>query len=111
MCVCGVVWCGAVWSSGKCPVVWGEHASAVSSPPTTTTNNNASPYAHRVWWALKEKGMGEEDYDYIHIELGKNKPTWYQSKCPLCESVWLGGIRPTTDQPLNRFFCGMGGGV
>lgn len=34
------------------------------------------PYAHRVWWALTEKGV---DFEYIHIDLGKHKPTWYQS--------------------------------
>jgi len=42
--------------------------------------NRLCPYAHRVWWALEEKGVAAE-VDYIHIELGQNKPGWYQSEC------------------------------
>ena len=41
--------------------------------------NRLCPYAHRSWWALKEKGV---EVDYIHIELGPNKPAWYSQVNP-----------------------------
>jgi len=36
--------------------------------------NLVSPFAHRAWWAMKEKGI---NFDYIHIDLGPTKPAWY----------------------------------
>jgi len=40
--------------------------------------NRLCPFAHRAWWALLEKQV--TGIDYIHIELGPNKPAWYQEK-------------------------------
>lgn len=41
--------------------------------------NRLCPFAHRSWWALKEKAI---DVDYIHIELGPSKPSWYAQVNP-----------------------------
>lgn len=38
--------------------------------------NRICPFAHRAWWALNEKELSKE-VDYIHVELGENKPKWY----------------------------------
>eukprot|EP00128_Syssomonas_multiformis_P015466 Colp12_sorted_trinity150504_noHs@10922 len=39
--------------------------------------NRTCPFAHRAWWTVEEKGV---KFDYIHIELGDNKPAWYQAE-------------------------------
>jgi len=44
--------------------------------PTPTTHIGA---AHRAWWAIEELGHGDK-LDYIHIELGAEKPAWYAAK-------------------------------
>eukprot|EP00516_Mucochytrium_quahogii_P008024 CAMPEP_0203746844 /NCGR_PEP_ID=MMETSP0098-20131031/2169_1 /ASSEMBLY_ACC=CAM_ASM_000208 /TAXON_ID=96639 /ORGANISM=" , Strain NY0313808BC1" /LENGTH=251 /DNA_ID=CAMNT_0050635091 /DNA_START=74 /DNA_END=829 /DNA_ORIENTATION=- len=40
-------------------------------------NNRICPFGHRAWWASKEKGVS---VDYIHIDLGDTKPTFYTEK-------------------------------
>ena len=35
----------------------------------------------RAWWAAFEKGI-EKEFNYIHIELGANKPKWYSELNP-----------------------------
>jgi len=41
-------------------------------------NNRICPFGHRAWWAMREKAV--DDFDYIHIELGANKPAWYKDE-------------------------------
>ena len=36
--------------------------------------NPICPFAHRAWWAAKEKGVPLE---FVHIPLGDEKPEWY----------------------------------
>jgi len=48
--------------------------------------NRLCPFAHRAWWASKEKGVSETDpkgFEYFHIELGPKKPAWYDDVNPL----------------------------
>lgn len=41
------------------------------------------PFAHRAYLALAEKGLLEDGtVDYIHIDLGANKPAWYTDVNP-----------------------------
>merc|ERR1711862_507438 len=35
------------------------------------------PFAHRAWWSAFEKGINEE-FKYVHIDLGESKPAWYK---------------------------------
>lgn len=47
--------------------------------------NQLCPFANRAWWALLEKGLDTDPtngFDYIHIDLGKKKPTWYTQVNP-----------------------------
>jgi len=37
--------------------------------------NRICPFAHRAWWAIKEKDV---NIDYVHIDLGPTKPAWYK---------------------------------
>eukprot|EP01096_Ripella_sp_DP13-Kostka_P001377 TRINITY_DN11611_c0_g1_i1.p2 TRINITY_DN11611_c0_g1~~TRINITY_DN11611_c0_g1_i1.p2 ORF type:complete len:249 (-),score=100.61 TRINITY_DN11611_c0_g1_i1:41-787(-) len=41
--------------------------------------NRICPFAHRAWWAAVEK---EAAIDYIHIDLGPEKPVWYAQVNP-----------------------------
>jgi len=41
--------------------------------------NRLCPFAHRAWWAAHEKEI-VQDLDLIHIELGPNKPAWFQAQ-------------------------------
>eukprot|EP01147_Barroeca_monosierra_P001055 gene1055-4287_t len=43
--------------------------------------NRICPFAQRAWWTAKEVGF-ESKMDYIHIELGKDKPVWYKGVNP-----------------------------
>lgn len=52
------------------------HAKA-STSGLILFNNRICPFGQRAWWSLLEKGLTSADFEYIHIELGKNKPTWY----------------------------------
>ena len=36
--------------------------------------NRICPFAHRAWWASNELSV---PLDYIHIQLGNEKPSWY----------------------------------
>jgi len=40
--------------------------------------NRLCPYANRVWWSALEKNIRFDQY--IHIDLGNKKPSWYQEK-------------------------------
>jgi len=40
--------------------------------------NRRCPFAHRAWWSALEKKFG--DFRYVHIDLGDNKPEWYQKE-------------------------------
>jgi len=42
-------------------------------------SNPICPYAHRAWWALKEK---ELYFEFINIPLGPEKPAWYKDINP-----------------------------
>jgi len=41
--------------------------------------NRLCPFAHRAWWAAHEKDV-VQDFELIHVELGPNKPAWYQAE-------------------------------
>jgi len=48
--------------------------------------NRLCPFAHRAWWASKEKGVSESDpngFEYFHIDLGAKRPDWYDDVNPL----------------------------
>jgi len=62
----------------------GEEGRRVDDAPTISDNsglvyfgNRTCPFAHRAWWTLHEK---ELDFDYIHVDLGSQKPAWYAQK-------------------------------
>jgi len=42
---------------------------------TTFFGNRLCPYAHVAWWSLLEKNVA---FDYVHIDLGTQKPEWYK---------------------------------
>lgn len=44
---------------------------------TTFFGNCLCPYAHVAWWSLLEKNVA---FDYVHIDLGTQKPEWYKQK-------------------------------
>jgi hypothetical protein len=44
----------------------------------TYFGNRLCPFAQRTFWALAEKNaFGPGKFDYVHIDLGANKPAWY----------------------------------
>eukprot|EP01129_Flabellula_baltica_P003422 TRINITY_DN13186_c0_g1_i1.p1 TRINITY_DN13186_c0_g1~~TRINITY_DN13186_c0_g1_i1.p1 ORF type:complete len:284 (+),score=58.69 TRINITY_DN13186_c0_g1_i1:97-852(+) len=40
-------------------------------------SNRTCPFAHRAWWTLLENQV---DFDFIHIQLGEEKPEWYKDQ-------------------------------
>ncbi|EGD74302.1 hypothetical protein PTSG_06311 [Salpingoeca rosetta] len=58
-----------------------EAAKAVRSG-NVYFGNRICPFAHMAWWTSKEVGF-ESMMDYIHVELGDNKPAWYAGINPL----------------------------
>jgi len=65
----------------------GEEGVIANEAPNTSEGfkyfgNRLCPFAHRAWWASKEKAISESDpdgFEYFHIELGEGKPAWYQA--------------------------------
>eukprot|EP00730_Choanoeca_flexa_P013889 TRINITY_DN5838_c0_g1_i3.p1 TRINITY_DN5838_c0_g1~~TRINITY_DN5838_c0_g1_i3.p1 ORF type:complete len:188 (+),score=16.90 TRINITY_DN5838_c0_g1_i3:39-566(+) len=45
---------------------------------TTYFGNRVCPFANRAWIAASETGF-DKDMEYVHIELGDEKPAWYQA--------------------------------
>ncbi len=45
-----------------------------SNDSLTLYSNPICPFAHRAWWALKEKQI---PFEFAHIPLGAEKPEWY----------------------------------
>lgn len=43
----------------------------------TFFGNRLCPYAHIAWWSLLEKNVA---FDYVHVDLGQQKPEWYKEK-------------------------------
>lgn len=55
----------------------------LAAKPYTIFSNRLCPFAHRAYLALAEKGLLEDGtVDYIHIDLGANKPAWYTDVNP-----------------------------
>ena len=60
----------------------------------------------RAWWAMVEKGV-QENYQYVHIELGDNKPSWYKEQInPLgtVPCVYEAGQRIIESLLVARYF-------
>ena len=49
---------------------------SVLAKGTVYFGNRICPFAHRAWWTSKEVGF---DMEYIHIDLGDDKPAWYSA--------------------------------
>jgi len=48
--------------------------TTIMAETTKFYGNPICPFAHRAWWAAKEKGVPLE---FVHIPLGDEKPEWY----------------------------------
>eukprot|EP01126_Amoeba_proteus_P038650 TRINITY_DN403_c0_g1_i17.p1 TRINITY_DN403_c0_g1~~TRINITY_DN403_c0_g1_i17.p1 ORF type:complete len:189 (+),score=15.58 TRINITY_DN403_c0_g1_i17:171-737(+) len=77
----------------------------VDAPPPidqglTFFGNKTCPFAHRAWWALEEKGI---TYDYIHIELGPNKPEWYAQIFPTVPCIFSEGKKVVESDIVAEF--------
>jgi glutathione S-transferase len=71
----------------------------LASKPYTIFSNRLCPFAHRAYFTLLEKGLLEDGtFDYVHIDLGANKPAWYQ------ESVNPSGTVPCVFQADRPVF-------
>jgi len=68
-------------------VQWIEGFRRVDNVPDDLTHgvklftNRLCPFAHRSYWSALEKGI-EKDIEFIHVELGKNKPEWFSKVSP-----------------------------
>eukprot|EP01126_Amoeba_proteus_P059370 TRINITY_DN774_c0_g1_i11.p1 TRINITY_DN774_c0_g1~~TRINITY_DN774_c0_g1_i11.p1 ORF type:complete len:183 (-),score=26.38 TRINITY_DN774_c0_g1_i11:228-776(-) len=77
----------------------------VDAPPppgegVTFFGNKICPFAHRTWWSLEEKGI---DYDFIHIQLGENKPAWYAQIYPTVPCAFVEGKKIVESDILSEF--------
>lgn len=65
--------------------------------------NVLCPFANRAYWALIEKDVLSE-FDYIHIQLGKTKPKWYQANginpAGTVPAIWDNGV-PVFESSVN----------